>query len=86
MWRTSRISDPERRSHVDHCKACGRMLEPDDMVVVAARQLEVSNQEEERTFVDGVRSFFHEQHWNERDRGWAARDRGPLRQFRPGTG
>jgi hypothetical protein len=62
------------------CEACRQELAPDDAVVVAAEQIDASSQDGPAT-IDGLRSFFHVEHWYGNDQQWAERGRGRLDDF-----
>jgi hypothetical protein len=61
------------------CESCHQELKPDDRVVAAAEQVEVTTQQSSgREYLDGVRSLFHEQHWPGNSARLKERARGSL--------
>jgi hypothetical protein len=64
---------------VSVCEGCGAILGPDDEVIAAARQLDVTSQTSAgREYIDGIRSLFHVHHYPGNGPMWRERARGHL--------
>jgi hypothetical protein len=62
------------------CEACRNELGPEDRVVAAAEQVDVSTQQGAQ-HVDGVRGLWHEQHWPGDTSRYRERARGTLAEL-----
>jgi hypothetical protein len=64
------------------CEACRTGLNPDDHVVRAAPQIDVTAKGSvELEYIDGEYSLFHVEHWPGDSIAWRERGRGPLASF-----
>jgi adenosylmethionine-8-amino-7-oxononanoate aminotransferase len=62
------------------CEGCRQELGPEDRVVAAAEQVDVSNQER-REYIDGQRGLWHERHWHGNTARHQERTRGTLAEL-----
>jgi hypothetical protein len=64
------------------CEVCRSVFNPDDHVVRAARQIDVTAKGSTvAEFIDGEYSLFHLEHWPGDSIAWRERARGPLTSF-----
>jgi hypothetical protein len=64
------------------CEVCRSVFKPDDHVVRAAQQIDVTRTGSgEAEFIDGEFSRFRLEHWPGDSVAWRERGRGPLNSF-----
>ncbi|MDP9270152.1 MAG: hypothetical protein M3P14_04135 [Chloroflexota bacterium] len=62
------------------CEGCRNELRPEDRVIAAAEQVDVSTQQGVQ-YVDGMRGLWHERHWPGDSSRFRERERGTLAEL-----
>ncbi|MDP9224361.1 MAG: hypothetical protein M3P18_10995 [Actinomycetota bacterium] len=63
------------------CESCRNELRPEDLVVAAAEQVDLTTQQTGPQYIDGVRGLWHEGHWPGDTLQFRERARGTLAEL-----